>query len=51
MKLITTAILAVLLSGCESMPITASYTGHAAGHDATVAYSTKNGIAVAISQK
>ena len=51
MKSIIAGILALVLSACESIPITAAYTGHVAGHEATVGYSTKGGIAVAVSQK
>lgn len=43
--------LGILLSSCAAVPVTASYTGAAAGHNFTAAYSTTNGLAVAVSAK
>lgn len=52
MKLtILTAAVCALLSSCSSLPVAASYTGAAAGHNFTVGYSGKEGIGIVISQK
>lgn len=42
---------AVFLTSCESIPISAAYTGHAGGHSYTAAYGSKTGIAVVVSKK
>lgn len=51
MKRIAISIAALLLASCESVPIAASYTGAAAGHAYTAAYTTTGGVAVAVSAK
>lgn len=50
MKLILT-IVALTLAGCESVPVTAAYTGAAAGHKFTAAYSSTGGAALVVKQK
>lgn len=50
MKLILTVIV-LSLAGCENVPITAAYTGAAAGHEFTAAYSSAGGAALVVKQK
>lgn len=51
MKRIAISIASLFLASCESVPIAASYTGSAAGHAYTAAYTTTGGAAIVVSQK
>lgn len=51
MKRTLLIILAAMLPSCESVPVAASYTGAAAGHNFTAAYSSTGGAALVVKQK
>lgn len=50
MKILLLLALACLPS-CESVPITVSYSGAAAGHEFTAGYSTTSGAVAVVKQK
>lgn len=51
MKRLAISIASLFLASCEGVPVAASYTGAAAGHEYTLAYSTKTGAAAVVNQK
>jgi len=54
MKLIailSALLLFLLFPSCEGVPVNVAYTGAAAGHTYTAAYSTTGGAAVVVQQK
>ena len=44
-------LIALILPACEGVPVNVAYTGAAAGHSYTAAYSSTGGAALVVNQK